>query len=193
MPEDRSITLFRWGEELRRRRRDRRLGRLRIWAAAGSAAAVTALAATLFWPPGPLLLWNSTASAPLGLYRVGTPSGLEPGDMVVAWAPLEARRVASERGYAPFNVPLVKIVAAGAGDEVCAAGEAIFINGRLEARRRASDPLGRPLPWWNGCTRLSAGELFLLTPGEPDSFDGRYFGVSYEAEIVGRARLIWGR
>ena len=57
--------------------------------------------------------------------------------MVIAWAPAEARRLGAERHYLPSNVPLVKRVAAVAGDRVCAAGEAVFVNGRLATLRRA--------------------------------------------------------
>jgi type IV secretory pathway protease TraF len=44
---------------------------------------------------------------------------------------------------------------------------------------------------WTGCRRLGPGELFLLSPGKPDAFDGRYFGVTLPGEILGRARLLW--
>ena len=113
--------------------------------------------------------------------------------MVIAWAPAEARRLGAERHYLPSNVPLVKRVAAVAGDRVCAAGEAVFVNGRLEALRRPRDGPGRPMPWWTGCEVLRGGDLFLLTPSVPDSFDGRYFGITRAPEVVGSARLIWAR
>jgi conjugative transfer signal peptidase TraF len=147
--------------------------------------------ATLLWPPRPLLLWNASPSSPIGLYYVGSSEGVRTGDMVIAWPPEAARRLGGERHYLPYNVPLVKQVAAVAGDEVCAVGGAVFVNGRFETRRRASDPSGRPMPWWNGCEDVAPGDLFLLTPGVPEAFDGRYFGVTREDKIVGRARLLW--
>ncbi|HYJ51578.1 MAG TPA: S26 family signal peptidase [Allosphingosinicella sp.] len=193
MPDPRDLTLFQWGEELRRRRLARRAGRLRTVVTAGAAVAVTALAATMMWPPRPLLVWNASASSPLGLYLVHSPRELAPGDMVVAWPPADARRLGSERHYLPANVPLVKRVAAAGGARVCAVGEAIFLNGHLATRRRTDDGAGRPLPWWTGCEDLREGDLFLLTPGAPDSFDGRYFGITRESDVVGAARLIWAR
>lgn len=162
-------------------------------ATVGAAIAVTALAATLLWPPRPLLVWNASASSPLGLYLVAAPGDVEAGDMVIAWAPPDARRLGAERYYLPSNVPLVKRVAAVAGDRVCAVGEAIFINGHLETRRRAADGAGRPMPWWTGCEDLRGGDLFLLTPSVPDSFDGRYFGITRAPQVVGKARLLWAR
>jgi conjugative transfer signal peptidase TraF len=191
MPEHRDLPLFRWGEELRRHRRARRVGRTKVLAAAAGAAAATALFGTLLWPPRPLLVWNASASSPIGLYYVGPAEGARPGEMVVAWSPDAARELGAQRRYLPRNVPLVKRVVAAAGDRVCAVGEAIFVNGRRETLRRARDPSGRPMPWWNGCAQLEGGQLFLLTPDVPDAFDGRYFGVTQRREIVGRARLIW--
>lgn len=191
MPENRDLPLFRWGEELRRHQVARRASRLRTFAAAVAAVAVTGLVATLFSPPGPLLVWNASASSPLGLYYVGSADAARPGDMVIAWPPEPARRLGAERHYLPRNVPLVKRVAAAAGDRVCAVGEAIFVNGRLETLRRPVDTSSRPMPWWTGCEDLAEGDLFLLTPGVPNAFDGRYFGISAKHQIVGRARLVW--
>lgn len=150
------------------------------------------LAVTIALPPKPLLVWNASASAPIGLYSVARADGVEPGEMVIAWAPARDRRLAAERRYLPLGVPLVKRVAAIAGDEVCALGQEIFINGRWTAERRIGDARGRPLPWWTGCLRLHGGQLFLLM-NNPASFDGRYFGVTEGADVVGRARLIWRR
>ena len=183
MPEARNLPLFRWGEDLRRGRHDRRAGRRRMIAAASAAAVVTALIATLLWPASPLLVWNASASSPIGLYHVGSALGVRPGDTVIA----------AERHYLPRNVPLVKRVGAAAGDRVCAIGEAIFVNGRFVALRRAADPSGRPMPWWTGCEDVLAGDLLLLTSGVPEAFDGRYFGVTRSDHVVGRARLLWPR
>lgn len=193
MPDPRDLNLFQWGEDIRRRRLARRTSRLRTAATACVAIAVTALVATLIWPPGPLFVWNASASSPPGLYVVGSPGDVEPGDMVIAWAPAGARRLGADRHYLPSNVPLVKRVAAVAGDRVCAASEAVFVNGRLEALRRERDGAGRPMPWWTGCQVVRGGDLFLLTPSVPDSFDGRYFGITRASDVVGSARLIWAR
>src|SRR5689334_4676678 len=72
--------------------------------------------------PSPRLVWNASASAPVGLYwRIdGRPARR---DLVLAWAPLWARRLADERHYLPMAVPLIKRVAAVDGDTVCAGGD----------------------------------------------------------------------
>jgi conjugative transfer signal peptidase TraF len=151
---------------------------------------VLATSATLV--PTPRLIWNASASVPIGFYwRVaGAPSR---GDLVLARAPLWARRLAAERHYLPINVPIVKQVAAVAGDVVCASGDAVSIDGRLVAHRLASDRMGRPLPQWEGCETLGAGEFFLLMADVPDSFDGRYFGVTERRDIIGRLVPLWTR
>ena len=191
MPESRDIPLVRWGEQLRRDRNSRRRARFCLLWTAGAAVVAIAALATLIWPPRPAFVWNASPSSPLGLYFVGPAEGARPGDMVIAWPPDAARELGARRHYLPRNVPLVKRVAAAAGDRVCAVGEAIYVNGRLETLRRAADPSGRPMPWWTGCEDIADGDLFLLTSGEPDAFDGRYFGVTARRQIVGRARLIW--
>lgn len=190
MVERPDLPLFAWSDDLHRRRRTR--DRARRPALGMIAAAVTlALAATIVRPPHPRLIWNASASAPIGLYRVTSGSGLRAGDMVIAWAPAEARTLAARRHYLPLGVPLVKRVAAVSGDRVCAIGPVISINGKPIAARRRFDRQGRVLPWWRGCVRLGAGELFLLMRGAPDSFDGRYFGPTHVESVVGAAHLLW--
>jgi conjugative transfer signal peptidase TraF len=169
-----------------RRSRSGRLG----WGGIAVAASGGALI-TLFCKPRSVLLWNASPSSIIGLYVVGTARGVRTGDVVVAWAPPGARRTAATRDYLPLNVPLVKHAAAVAGDRVCATGNRILINGRLAAVRRARDPSGRMMPSWSGCARLKRGELFLLSPGAPLAFDGRYFGVTRAAQVIGKAQLIW--
>jgi conjugative transfer signal peptidase TraF len=191
MPDSRTQSLFRWGEALRRRRAARRTARIRAAATIMASAAVAALLASLACPPRPQLLWNVTASSPVGLYRIAPSGRVQRGDMVVAWPPEPARELGARRRYLPRNVPLIKRVAAVAGDRVCAAGEALYVNGRLEARRHAQDALGRAMPWWRGCHALVGGELLLLSPGVPHAFDGRYFGLTSQHQVLGKARLLW--
>jgi conjugative transfer signal peptidase TraF len=180
--------LFAWGAELRASRERRRRLRRRT---AGIAIGIACLATTIMLPPRPLLVWNASASAPMGLYRVGA-TDLAPGDMVIARLPDGVRDLAARRHYLPANVPLVKRVAAAPGDRVCALGEEISVNGRRIAGRFAQDARGRPMPWWRGCVTLRRGALFLLMD-HPGSFDGRYFGPTSAHDIIGRAHPLWVR
>lgn len=181
--------LLAWGDALRAAKvRRRKLGRRIAVTAAGGAVVL----ASAMFPPAPRLVWNTSASAPIGLYAV-SPGGLaEPGDMVIARVPAPFRRLAATRRYLPMNIPLVKRVAAAAGDEVCAFGREIFVNGRWIAERRVADRAGRPMPIWSGCVRLRGRQLFLLMDA-PASFDGRYFGVTEGVDVVGRAQLLWAK
>src|SRR3546814_8634599 len=91
----------------------RRIGR---WAL-GCASLAVALGVTLLAPPRPRLVWNASTSAPVGLYAVGDGASLARDDMVIARVPDQFRMFAARRRYLPANVPLVKRVAAAAGED----------------------------------------------------------------------------
>jgi conjugative transfer signal peptidase TraF len=181
--------LLAWGEA-HHTHRQREIRRLRLAIFGG--AALVLLVAPPVYSPAPRLVWNASASAPVGLYWVWPGDAPARGEMAIAWAPPRWRALAAERHYLPANVPLVKRVAAARGDLVCASGLEVSVNGVRAATRLARDPSGRALPWWQGCRRLSPHEYLLLMDA-PGSFDGRYFGVSEGRDLVGRARLIWRR
>ena len=181
-----------WGEELRRIIAARRLRRRRLGLAALIACTAAPLAASTLWKAPVLLVWNASASAPIGLYRVHSGGPVRRGDMVVAWTPEPARSLAARRRYLPGNVPLVKRVAAVAGDRICAAGTSVSINGTRVAVRQRADPAERRMPWWNGCERLRPDQYFLLMD-HASSFDGRYFGVTHARDVIGRAELLWAK
>lgn len=185
-----STPLLDWGDQLRADKQRRRiLGRRVLVTGIG----IALLGLTMAFPPAPRLVWNASASARIGLYAVTPGASVDPGDMVIAKVPDPWRMIAAQRRYIPVNVPLVKRVAAVAGDEVCALGREIFINGTLVVERRVADATGRPMLWWSGCVRLRGRQLFLLMPGSPASLDGRYFGVTAGGLVVGKARLLWAR
>ncbi|MBS0471313.1 MAG: S26 family signal peptidase [Proteobacteria bacterium] len=138
----------------------------------------------------PRLVWNATASAPRGLYFV-VDHRANRGDLVLVSTPPGIRNLAAERGYIPANVPLVKLIEAQRGDIVCSAGDEISINGVAVAVRRARDGLGRALPHWSGCRALGPDDIFLLMKGASASFDGRYFGITPCAAIIGRLVPLW--
>jgi len=163
----------------------------------GVAVAVTLLAvavlASAVAAPLPRLVWNISASAPIGLYLVEPGRHLRLGEQAVARIPEPFLTLAARRHYLPSNVPLVKSVAAGPGDRVCASGSRVFVNGRVVAHRLDRDRAGREMPWWSGCVRLPEDSVFLLMAGQPGSFDGRYFGPTHAGLILGRATLLWAR
>lgn len=182
--------LLDWGEQLRAGKHKRRILGRRV---AVTGIGIALLGLTMAYPPAPRLVWNASASAPIGLYAVTPGAPIEPGDMVIARVPDPWRMMAAQRRYIPANVPLVKRVAAVAGDEVCALGHEIFVNGKRVVERHVADADGRPMGWWSGCVRLRGRQLFLLMPGNPASFDGRYFGVTEGDLVVGKASLLWAK
>jgi len=152
-----------------------------------------AIVIQLIFPPAPRLVWNASASAPVGLYFVRPGTLPKAGDMVVAWVPMPWRRLAATRHYLPENVPLVKRVVGVPRDRVCAVGPTITVRGRRAATRAAIDGQGRPMPWWRGCRVLGGGDYFLLMEGVAGSFDGRYFGITEAPDLVGKAYPLWTR
>jgi conjugative transfer signal peptidase TraF len=137
------------------------------------------------------LVWNGSASAPIGLYWVQHQDRIARGDLVLAELPATVREVAAVRRYLPPNVPLVKRVAALSGDTVCAIDATISINDEAVAQRLDRDLAGRPMPVWRGCRILGRGDVFLLMADVPASFDGRYFGVTRTNAIQGRLVTLW--
>jgi conjugative transfer signal peptidase TraF len=159
-----------------------------ILAAAGVGLALIGFPA--FVNPAPRLVWNVSASAPVGLYRVISGDARR-GDLALVRPPNEIAQLAAERGYLSLGVPLVKRIAALSGDDVCVFKEAIIVNGKVAARRLEKDGAGRLLPRWHGCRELASGEVFLLMDTVPDSFDSRYFGPVSSANVIGRLVPLW--
>lgn len=141
------------------------------------------------WDPKPLLVWNVTASAPIGLYRRSF-STVERAAWVLITPPRQAHILAAQRGYLPLNVPMVKRVAALSGDTVCRTNSTVTVNGRVRAIALSQDSRGRALPVWRGCERLSSDQIFVLTAPSA-SFDSRYFGVVPRANIIERIEPLW--
>jgi type IV secretory pathway protease TraF len=96
-----------------------------------------------------------------------------------------------ERHYLPKTVPLLKHVAALPGQTVCRTGATITVDGIAVGIALGRDHLGRPLPTWQRCRVIAAGEVFLMNRRSAASLDGRYFGPLPTTTIVGRADPIW--
>lgn len=159
-------------------------------AASGFAVAFATVAVV---DPLPRIIWNASASAPIGLYRIQPDHDPPTGALVAVTPPRELARWLSARGYLPEGVPLLKHIAAKGGQRVCWIGAAVSLDARPVAIARARDGQGRPLPVWLGCRTLAAGELLLLNPAVPDSLDGRYFGPLPAAAVIGRATPLYLR
>lgn len=140
---------------------------------------------------GPRLIWNASASVPVGLYRVEPVGRVEVPDLVAVLPPEPLAGFLAERGYLARGVPLIKRVLAVAGTTVCRHSTTVIAYDHVYGEARERDPLGRPLPAWQGCRQLGDGEVFLMNWDAPDSFDGRYFGPLPNRSIIARMVPVW--
>lgn len=157
---------------------------------------VTALAALGVGYPGfvPMptkLIWNASASAPIGLYTIAPAGHLEVPDLVAVMPPAPLAHFMVARRYVGSGVPLLKRVLGLPGQHVCRTGRAITVDGVEMGEALERDRMGRPMPVWQGCRTVARGELFLMNSGVRDSFDGRYFGSLPAAVVIGRAIPLW--
>lgn len=137
----------------------------------------------------PRLVFNGSASAPIGFYTVSSQAAGR-GDLVLVSLPERVRFLVDQRHYLPANVPLLKRIIAANGDRICRIGDQILVNGSAVATAMKRDSSGRPMPVWDGCRVLNPSEVLLLQD-HPRSFDGRYFGAVDRRLIVGKARPLW--
>lgn len=161
---------------------------VRYLAASGAGGLVLALGSAIH--PTERLVFNTTASAPLGFYW-RTSSAAEIGDLVLVRPPPALAAWMAQRGYLPLNVGLIKHIAAVEGQTICGLGDRLLIDGHDMAALRDRDRHGRRLSPFSGCRRLKDGEVFLLNTQAPDSLDGRYFGPLPRQTIVGRLYPLW--
>jgi len=155
----------------------------------GLAVLFVAMTSTLH--PVPKLIWNASASVPIGFYVVRPASVHHLGDVVVVRPPEALAAFLETRGYLARGVPLLKQIAALPGHDVCRTGRTITINGVIIGHALDRDRLGRTLPGWQGCRRIADGQLFLMNWRSEYSLDGRYFGPISASTIVGRAFPAW--
>jgi conjugative transfer signal peptidase TraF len=141
--------------------------------------------------PAPRLIWNASASVPVGLYRMQPVRTPNVGDLVAVAPPKWLAGYLAERHYLPLGTPLLKHVAAIAGQRVCRTGVRITVDGRHLGNAQPRDRSGRALPVWQGCRRVPRGAVFLMNHKVPDSFDGRYFGLLPAATIIGDLTPLW--
>lgn len=141
--------------------------------------------------PAPRLIWNVTASTPVGLYRLQSVSPLHVGDLIAIRPPTDIAGMLARGGYLPLGVPLLKPVAALPGQVVCRNGTVVSVDGKALGTTLARDHRGRPLPVWQGCRDVLPGQIFVMNPAVPTSLDGRYFGVLPVDAVIGRAQPLW--
>jgi len=147
---------------------------------------------------------NTTPSMPVGIWRVTPPvADLRRGEVVTVCLPDgDAARLAAERGYVPAGScpdgrePLIKPVAAVAGDLVFVTWASISVNG-LDLDGTAPldrDTAGRPLqPFPAGAHQVQLGQVWLLAGFMRNSFDSRYYGPIPVESVQSVAHPVWVR
>ena len=133
------------------------------------------------------LIWNASASAPIGFYTIEFDGPFEVTDLVAVDTPEQIAELMATRGYLVRGVPLLKRVLGVSGQTVCRTNLTITVDGVEAGDALERDRLGRPLPVWQGCRRIATGEVFLMNWQVEDSFDGRYFGIISTDLIIGHA------
>ncbi|PDT65065.1 S26 family signal peptidase [Bradyrhizobium ottawaense] len=141
--------------------------------------------------PAPRLIWNATASTPIGLYVLHPVEELHALELVAVRLPEPIASFLADGGFLPKGLPLLKRVMALPGQTVCRSGDAITVDAVDVGTAHDRDHLGRPLPRWSGCHTIGSGEVFLMNPTVPDSLDSRYFGALSANSIVARAVPLW--
>jgi conjugative transfer signal peptidase TraF len=147
-------------------------------------------------------LWiNTTDSMPMGLWRETSSQSARSGDVVLLCLPeTPTTMLGQERRYiAPGSCPtgqeiLLKPIAAGAGDVVTVSPSGVTVNGWsiVNSAQLAHDSRGRPLPGYPaGTYRVPAGEIWLVSPHNPRSFDSRYFGPVPSSLVRSTVRPVW--
>jgi len=142
-------------------------------------------------PTTPKLIWNASASAPIGLYRVEPAGNLAIADLVAVDPPEPVATLLANGGYLPRGVRLIKHVTGLPGQKVCRIGSVISVDGIALGKALERDRFGRSLPIWKGCLRIAEDQVFLMNSTIRDSLDGRYFGPIATHSIIGRVVSIW--
>lgn len=137
------------------------------------------------------LVWNATASAPVGFYTIEPVKQFEVPDLMAVMPPEPLARFMVKRGYIGRGVLLLKRVIGLPGQRVCRTGRTITVDGWKMGEALERDRIGRDLPVWQGCCVIGDGEVFLMNAQVRDSLDGRYFGPIPASSVVGRAVPLW--
>lgn len=163
----------------------------RLFYVVSMSCVVLAVVGQSLLPITPKLIWNGSASAPIGLYTVRTAADLGVTDLVAVEVPEPLASILSQREYLPRGVRLMKRIAALPGQTVCRDGSNVIVNSVAMGDALTHDRRGRDLPVWQGCRTLGPNEIFLMNWDVQDSLDGRYFGLIPKGSIVGRALPLW--
>ena len=144
-----------------------------------SAAAVALIALSAAKPWQPALLWNATASTPIGLYRLHAPGILHDGELVAAMPPPRIASFLARGGFLPRGVPLLKHIAALPGQTACRMGDIVTVDGKTVGLALDRDHLGR---------LVAGGRRVGLKGPVREALHHPVLRGAHDARIAGRAR-----
>jgi conjugative transfer signal peptidase TraF len=137
-------------------------------------------------------------SLPPGLYLI-VPAG-KGSDLLICPTGV-AEKVSIEREYrvksfgcADGYAPLLKPIAARAGDTVTLSDAGVAVNGKLlqNSKQYPKDGIGRPMPLVPlGTYAVLPGTVWVISSYNRFSFDSRYFGPVNLDDEVRYAKLFW--
>jgi conjugative transfer signal peptidase TraF len=166
--------------------------RVPLYVLAGAALCIASVVLTWrYW--GPDIIVNPTRSEPMGFYRIllHEVRDYRRGMAVVFPVPAAYRALVYGHEWLRQGVPLLKTIAALAGDHVCVDEAHFEVNGRPLGPVYSADSTGTALPKIRGCFVVPAAYFFPASTYSPRSFDGRYIGAQPLAVVVGEARALW--
>ena len=152
--------------------------------------AIIASTGQIAFPPKPLILYNPSPSAAIGFYKLSKNDAPKTGSQVAAYAPEWARVMEDERGYLPYDYPLIKSVLAVSGDKVCYHKSGVRVPNGAVIPVLGRDHSGREMPALSGCIVLKSGEYFIASPDVQEGFDSRYFGPVKIENILGTVEFL---
>lgn len=152
---------------------------------------LAALAWSSMRAPDPRVVYNPSDSVARGWYRIGPPKSLHVGSIVLIALPGDVATLASQRGYLPAGIPLLKLIRAVQPQNVCIEDRIVSVDDVAITTALAADSQGRSMPIWQQCRALEADEIFLLSTTSPASFDSRYFGPLSASAVIGNAHPLW--
>lgn len=152
---------------------------------------VVSLVAPAFLQPHRMIVWNASASVPVGLYLLEKTDERYVSELVAVVPPEPLATFLAAGNYLPRGVPMLKHVLALPGQTVCRDGLVVTVDKVAVGLARERDRRGRSLPVWQGCRVVAEDALFLMNSRSADSLDGRYFGPLPRSAVTGRAHPVW--
>lgn len=148
------------------------------------------------------LRYNTTESLPVGFYWIDEDETPSVGSIVLLCPDdRDAFSMALERGYISRGAcpngygQIFKRILAAKNDVLTVDASGVSVNSQriTSSAPVEQDMMNDPLPQFRPLNyKLQEGEFFVMSSYHPLSFDSRYFGLVYSAQIKGVAHKAFG-